>query len=1169
MFCEECGSRYDDPSARFCAECGAPREIIEPVPAPLRAAGAVPSLRNVAPTVVMPSSTAPPKCVQCGTPFVDALEMFCGECGFRRQATAPAPVATPVATSAIDDDDDLFGGPPPNANSFTGPPPATNSYASPNASFTGLPPNAAAYASPNTSFTGPPPNANSFSSPNNSFSGPPPIASYYASSPNASFIGAPGSGNNTLPPPEEAPKPAFTTSFPGASLAAAQLAGLTLKSSQVEPAMLDTHGTGDGISFQTITKTRDMDSLGLRQVISAAMDQNRMSPEQVTSNYNSTRVNANITVHHNMQAVSEEEQWYSSRSATDGPQWLELLRQHRQNKTQFTDPQFPPTVASLYRDPNKPNTIPGTTPLDSIVWKWKRISDFFSTNAYVEVTMLDDDKKLISAIALKSSAEAESMIATIRETRDSSLDSRFLLKAQEAVELAMTHKKREHMLLLTTSLIQSMSEYLDGVQKYELLWQRSLLDQNKPLVYQGVGSPMGYRIEGMGISKVSVLVPVQFQAQHVCLFDRQNRDVAECKAGRLADNYLFGALSMLTTSPTLVSQLFPVLTPDLVDLTQRDPNEHPAFASEQQYNDEGVYCVRFWRNHKSYLVIVDDYIPCSQYGKPVFASFTGSSSRFEIWSMLVEKAYAKLHGGYDAILGGQDVYCLQDLWGGIPTTLSMTQLPNAEAAYSYLTQVMHEGNLLGFCNDQTETPLPMGFKVGHTYGILRLLELQVDGAKHYIVQLRNTWGDTDKDVIPQRLPWSKGSNEWKRCTLRQKQDAGYTLNPDFTVWLTLDACLATFSTLLESKNLYQFPNAAHVEPAPFVGPPLSIHIVSGEWKGESAGGREAVHLNPQYQLLVPAPTTLSLHLEQPSRRLHMNMEYPCYVAPIVSSHATPAARKLDLGRDIVATGTFISNRSCFLDIPTQLPADTYVVVPATYSPFETTFQLTIFTTTPVALLPISDHDIPHCVVCQKPLTGTYRSFTAKDGTHVDHVCKDTCSELYRQQHTPVCVDCGQRIEVVPGRFSGRMFSLPDGTTCHAECIDAYRVRTAESCGFCHMAIIPIPGRFDGKYFQLDSGMKIHAECMSDYQMSTAKRCKHCGQAIVKNATFDGRFYQIAGSEDQVHFECWDAYQASAAPRCRHCHEPIIQIPGRFDGRFYELNDGSGRVHFECWDAFRG
>ncbi|EQC28681.1 hypothetical protein SDRG_13556 [Saprolegnia diclina VS20] len=1027
MFCGECGSRYDDATSRFCAECGAPREMDEVAPAIVAPTAAytaptpaytaptptytaptpayvAPTPPNVAPVPTyeapMPAYTAPPAapllrptvvvpalapaCVKCATPFVDAAEMFCGECGYRRQASPPSAAPTTVSPPVVDDDDDdLFGGPAPSSSVAVVPPMAS------------------------------------------------------------------------MPPPESAaPKPAFTTSFPGASLAAAQLAGLTLKASTAEPAVLDTHGTGEGISFRTITKAHDMDSLSLRQAMSATMDRNRSSPDQVTHNYHSSKVNANITVHHNMQVVSEEEQWYSSRSAPDGPQWLELLRQHRQNKTQFTDPQFPPTTASLYRDPANPNTFPGTTPLDAIVWKWKRISDFFSTNAYVEVTMVDDDKKLVSGIAVKSAAEAESMIATIREQRDVSVDARFLLRATEAVELALTHKKREHMLLLTTSLIQHMSEYVDGVQKYELLWQRSLLDQNKPLVYQGVGSPCGYRLDGNGISRVSVLVPVQFQAQHVCVFDRHKRDVAECKAGRLADGYLFGALSMLSTSPTLVAQLFPMLTPDLVDPAQRDPDVPTAFALEQQYNDEGVYCVRFWRNHKSYLVIVDDYIPCSQYGKPVFASFTGSPSRFEIWSMLVEKAYAKLHGGYDAILGGQDVYCLQDLWGGIPTTLSTTQLPNAEAAYAYLTQSLHQGNLLGFCNDQAETSLPLGLKAGHTYGVLRLVELHVDGSTQYLVQLRNTWGDSDKDVVPMRVPWTKGSAEWRRVSLRQKQDAGYTLNPDFTVWLPLDACLAFFSSLFESKNLYQFPTA-HGAPVQAGGPVVSVHIVSGAWTAATCGARKAVHLNPQYQLLVPAPTSLAVHLEQPSRRLHMQKEYACFVAPIVTGRATPAQRKLDIGHDVVATGTFISNRSCFLGVPEPLPSDTYVVIPATYEPFETSFQLAIFTSAPVALLPIADNDIPHCCVCQKPLTGSYRTFETKDG--VRHVCKEPCTEIYRQQHTAVCVDCGLRIEVVPGQFSGRLYTLPDGTTCHAECIDAYRIRTAESCGHCHMAITPIPG----------------------------------------------------------------------------------------------------------------
>jgi len=183
------------------------------------------------------------------------------------------------------------------------------------------------------------------------------------------------------------------------------------------------------------------------------------------------------------------------------------------------------------------------------------------------------------------------------------------------------------------------------------------------------------------------------------------------------------------------------LEPDLVDRNHISNNQlNGQFENEQQYNEEGIYCVRFWRNNRSILVIVDDYIPCSQYGKPIFGSFTGSDSRFEIWSMLVEKAFAKLHGGYDAIVGGQEAYCLQDLYGGIPSSFKMQDCQNESSAWDRISQALEIGNLLGACNDTVDTEMPEGLRKAHTYGIIKLAEIEFQGSIVRLVHLRNSWG---------------------------------------------------------------------------------------------------------------------------------------------------------------------------------------------------------------------------------------------------------------------------------------------------------------------------------------------------------------------------------------------------------------------------------------------
>lgn len=48
-------------------------------------------------------------------------------------------------------------------------------------------------------------------------------------------------------------------------------------------------------------------------------------------------------------------------------------------------------------------------------------------------------------------------------------------------------------------------------------------------------------------------------------------------------------------------------------------------------------------------VVVDDYFPCSPKGELLGAQPAGGN---EIWVMIIEKAWAKLHGSYEIVDGG-------------------------------------------------------------------------------------------------------------------------------------------------------------------------------------------------------------------------------------------------------------------------------------------------------------------------------------------------------------------------------------------------------------------------------------------------------------------------------------------------------------------------------------
>lgn len=68
---------------------------------------------------------------------------------------------------------------------------------------------------------------------------------------------------------------------------------------------------------------------------------------------------------------------------------------------------------------------------------------------------------------------------------------------------------------------------------------------------------------------------------------------------------------------------------------------------------------------------MDTLIPCSEASrKPLFARCKDPN---ELWVPLLEKAYAKLHGSYEALDGGSVTAALVDLTGGIAETLDLTE----------------------------------------------------------------------------------------------------------------------------------------------------------------------------------------------------------------------------------------------------------------------------------------------------------------------------------------------------------------------------------------------------------------------------------------------------------------------------------------------------------------
>ena len=64
----------------------------------------------------------------------------------------------------------------------------------------------------------------------------------------------------------------------------------------------------------------------------------------------------------------------------------------------------------------------------------------------------------------------------------------------------------------------------------------------------------------------------------------------------------------------------------------------------QEINEAGCYAMQFYINGERIEVVVDDFFPYCPY-KDEWA-FSRSNSEKEIWVMLLEKGWAKIHGSY-------------------------------------------------------------------------------------------------------------------------------------------------------------------------------------------------------------------------------------------------------------------------------------------------------------------------------------------------------------------------------------------------------------------------------------------------------------------------------------------------------------------------------------------
>jgi len=132
--------------------------------------------------------------------------------------------------------------------------------------------------------------------------------------------------------------------------------------------------------------------------------------------------------------------------------------------------------------------------------------------------------------------------------------------------------------------------------------------------------------------------------------------------------------------------------------------------------------------------------------------------------MLLEKAYAKLHGGYKTLTGGLPAQGMQDLTG-CPTSSfkfsdsKVKQLVESGKLWDLMVHFDQEGFLLagGTPGEDMWTERGIdagdqgGLVPGHAYSVIQVKEAKT----HRLLQIRNPWGKFEWNG-----DWSDGSALW-------------------------------------------------------------------------------------------------------------------------------------------------------------------------------------------------------------------------------------------------------------------------------------------------------------------------------------------------------------------------------------------------------------------------
>ncbi|EDO34860.1 predicted protein [Nematostella vectensis] len=424
---------------------------------------------------------------------------------------------------------------------------------------------------------------------------------------------------------------------------------------------------------------------------------------------------------------------------------------------------------------------------------------------------------------------------------------------------------------------------------------------------------------------------------HLFVDGADSHDVTQ---GKLGNCWFVAACSSLALRPFLLYKVIPDK-----DKQEWDP--------KKPENYQGIFRFRFYRQGEWTEVVVDDLLPTVN-GKLVYIH---SKEKNEFWSALIEKAYAKLAGTYEALAAGSTADALVDFTGGVAEAISLSNGGYAEdqekrlQLFKTLERGHKEKSLMSASikinnRNEMEQRLDTGLIKGHAYGVTMVKKVTVGegllslfNKKHfYMIRLRNPWGEKEWNGR-----WSDESEEWKKLKPGDRKKMGIVFENDGEFWMEFDDFCREFTDC----TLCHVINKAMIHK---VFKQWHIYKHNYNWtQGQNAGGcvqnQDTFLKNPQYAFSITdnEGEDAMVSLMQEDRRKDKskgvgNLTIGFYIMKVEENRKYRVHSMFPKAGDSI----FINAREVMNRF--FLAAGRYLVVPSTYEPHTPGhFMMRIFT----------------------------------------------------------------------------------------------------------------------------------------------------------------------------------------------------------------------------------